>query len=204
MGLTGRRVTLRPLRATDFSQWAEIRHRCHDWLTVWEPTPPSGSAEQSLSLRSFLGRCAQRDRERAAGSGFGFGIFVGQQLVGEISLAGVQRGPFQSATIGYWVDQAKAGNGYVPEAVAVLLRFAFEELALHRVEIGIVPRNRASRRVAEKLALREEGVARGLLEINGRFEDHVRYAITAEEYQERRAELIRDWMSSASAGSQRT
>ena len=64
----------------------------------------------------------------------------------------------------------------------VTLRFAFEEISLHRVEISIIPRNRASRRVVEKLGLREEGVAVRYLEIDGVWEDHVRYAITAEEW----------------------
>ena len=64
----------------------------------------------------------------------------------------------------------------------VVLRFAFEELAFHRIEVAIVPRNRASRRVVEKLELREEGVALRYLEIDGRWEDHVRYAVTSEEW----------------------
>jgi ribosomal-protein-alanine N-acetyltransferase len=75
------------------------------------------------------------------------------------------------------------------------LRFAFEELSLHRIEVAIVPRNRASRRVVEKLELREEGVALRYLEIDGRWEDHVRYAITSEEWVIRSGELIKTWIS---------
>ena len=92
------------------------------------------------------------------------------------------------------IDQRLAGNRYVPEAVVVLLRFAFEQLHLHRVEICIVPRNANSRRVVEVLALREEGVALRFLEINGVWEDHIRYAITAEEWQERSPALTANWL----------
>ena len=60
--------------------------------------------------------------------------------------------------------------------------FAFEQLDLHRLEICIVPRNPNSRRVMEKLAIREEGIAQRFLEINGAWEDHVRYGITVEEW----------------------
>jgi len=60
--------------------------------------------------------------------------------------------------------------------------------------VAIIPRNRPSRRVAEKLDLREEGVALRYLEINGVWEDHVRYAITAEEWAERRDGYLRDWI----------
>jgi CBS domain-containing protein len=64
----------------------------------------------------------------------------------------------QGGTVGYWIDQARAGNGYIAESVLVLIRFAFDELHLHRLEICIVPRNTNSRRVMEKLRIREEGV----------------------------------------------
>ena len=77
----------------------------------------------------------------------------------------------------------------MPEGVALILRYAFDELRLHRIEAAIVPRNAASRRVAEKLGLREEGTAERFLQIAGVYEDHVRYAITAEEWQVRRGEF---------------
>ena len=76
----------------------------------------------------------------------------------------------------------------------MLARFAFEELHLHRLEICIVPRNTNSRRVMEKLGLREEGVALRYLEINGTWEDHVRYGLTAEEWAVRREELATAWL----------
>ena len=75
-----------------------------------------------------------------------------------------------------------AGHSYVPEAFVVLCRFAFEDLALHRLQASIIPRNGPSNRVAEKLGLRNEGIALRYLEINGVWEDHVRYAITSEDW----------------------
>jgi ribosomal-protein-alanine N-acetyltransferase len=76
----------------------------------------------------------------------------------------------------------------------VTLNFAFEALALHRIEISIIPRNQASRRVVEKLGIRMEGLAQRFLEIDGVWEDHCRYAITSEEWEVRRAELLRTWL----------
>ena len=67
------------------------------------------------------------------------------------------------------------------------MRYGFEELGLHRMEAAIVPRNSKSRRVAAKLGLRDEGTATRFLQIQGVWEDHVRYAITREEWDERRA-----------------
>jgi len=192
--LHGRRVTLRPLVASDFGQWSEVRQRSAGWLTKWEPSRPPGVADVTTNRSAFAARCRARERERQLGTGYGFGIFAGHRFCGEINVNGVQRGPFQSAYVGYWMDEDCAGRGYTPEAVVVVARHCFDELALHRLQIAIIPRNTASRRVVEKLRLRDEGVAVRYLEINGVWEDHVRYAITAEEWAQRRAELLGEWV----------
>ena len=88
-----------------------------------------------------------------------------------------------------------AGRSLVPEAVVILTRFAFEELRLHRVQVAIIPRNTRSHRVMEKLQFRDEGVAQRYLEINGVWEDHVRYAITVEEWAQRKDELAAAWLT---------
>ena len=193
VSLAGRRVLLRPLRVEDFQAWHEVRTRCRDWLVKWEPRP-AGAPYPSEDRQTFSARCAMRERERQLGTGYGFGIFVGGQFVGEINLSSIQRGAFQSAYIGYWMDENQAGKGYVPEACVALFRFVFEDLGLHRVQISIVPRNAPSRSVARKLGLRGEGVAIRYLEIDGHWEDHVRYAITTEEWRERRGELLASWI----------
>jgi ribosomal-protein-alanine N-acetyltransferase len=190
--LVGRRVRLRGLTERDYPAWIEVRRRCRDWLVPWEPRP-AGAPPAPEDAASFGVRCGMRERERQLGTGFGFGIFVEGRFAGEVTLSSIQRGPFQQAFIGYWVDQALAGQGLIPEAVVLVLRLAFETLGLHRVEIAIVPRNHASRRVVEKLGIRSEGVAIGYLEIDGRWEDHVRYAITSEEWSVRRADLLSRW-----------
>jgi ribosomal-protein-alanine N-acetyltransferase len=192
--LIGRRVILRPLVPGDFGQWQEVRKRNLEWLTKWEPQRIQGQPDTTESPDAFSVRCSARQRERQLGTGYGFGIFVDGAFAGEINLSSVQRGPFQSAYVGYWIDEAQAGNGYVPEALVALARYAFEELHLHRLQIAIIPRNKSSRRVVEKLGIREEGVALRYLEINGAWEDHVRYAITVEEWDDRRDELMTDWL----------
>ena len=192
--LFGKRIMLRPLQASDFSAWQEVRTRNADWLLKWEPQRSPGAPDVTSDRDAFASRCAVRQRERQLGTGYGFGIFVDSRFCGEININGVQRGPFQSAYVGYWVDETCAGQGYVPEAVVVLCRHAFEELGLHRLQIAIIPRNSASRRVVEKLGIRDEGVAVRYLEINGVWEDHVRYAITLEEWRERRSELLAEWI----------
>lgn len=194
----GRRVMLRPLVAADFDAWREVRVHNEDWLVPWEPRRPASLPDPTRDRQAYEARCAARDRERATDHAYPFGVFIdagsGPQLIGEVNLNNVIRGALQSATVGYWVDRRHAGNSYVAEAVVAAMRFAFEQVSLHRLEICIVPRNANSRRVMEKLDVREEGVALRYLEINGTWEDHVRYGITVEEWAERRAQLSADWL----------
>jgi ribosomal-protein-alanine N-acetyltransferase len=193
MTLIGRRVVLRPVVVEDFDAWREVRRSNGDWLLKWEPLRTPGAPDPVESRDAFAVRCGARQRERQLGTGFGYGIFVDGHFAGEINLSIVQRGPFQSAYVGYWIDEARAGNGYMPEALVCLFRAAFDELHLHRVQISIIPRNMASRRVVEKLDIRDEGVAQRYLEINGTWEDHIRYALTAEEWDQRREDLLTTW-----------
>jgi ribosomal-protein-alanine N-acetyltransferase len=186
---------LRPLLAQDFAAFSDVRQRCADWLIPWEPQALPGSPDPSIDQKSYLARLSARDRDRQLGTGYGFGLFVAdtgtgeQRFAGEVNINSVQRGPFQNAYVGYWIDQRVAGNGFMPEAVAVALRFSFEDLALHRIQISIIPRNYRSKRVVEKLGLRLEGTALRYLEINGEWEDHDRYAITSDEWESRRSDF---------------
>jgi len=194
--LPGWRVRLATLVEKDYEAWYQVRDRCRSWLVPWEPRP-KGAPLAPEDAVSFASRCLMRERERQLGTGFGFGLFVEGRFAGEITLSSIQRGPFQNGSVGYWIDQDLAGLGLIPEAVVVVLQYAFETLGLHRIEVAIIPRNSSSRRVVEKLGLRVEGVALGFLEINGEWEDHIRYAITAEEWADRRTEFLTNWLKKA-------
>lgn len=193
--LYGRRVLLRPLLPADFESYREVRVRNAEWLLQWEPSRMSLTADPIHDRSAFIARCNLRDRERQSGAAYGLGLFVDNTFCGEVNLNNVQRGALQSGTVGYWIDQNFAGHAYVAEAVVALTRFAFDDLRLHRLEICIIPRNHRSRRVMEKLQIREEGVAQRLLEINGVWEDHIRFAITVEEWLERKDDFTREWLT---------
>jgi ribosomal-protein-alanine N-acetyltransferase len=194
--LIGARVVLRPLRVDDWEAWRDVRVRCRDWLEQWEPRPEVGSSDPVADREAFRARCGAWERQRHFDAAYGFGLFLSDgRFAGEVSLGSVQRGPFQMGYIGYWVDEALAGKGYVPEGVVLLMRYAFDVLELHRLEAAIVPRNYASRRVAEKLGMRDEGTALRFLQIQGVYEDHVRYAITTEEWRARQAELTAQFLT---------
>ena len=80
------------------------------------------------------------------------------------------------ASLGYWAGEMYAGQGYITAAVRAVVRYAFEDLELHRVEAACQPDNIASRRVLEKAGFEHEGMARAYLKINGAWRDHLLFA----------------------------
>jgi len=109
-------------------------------------------------------------------SGFRFYIRLAQQpdkIIGMIGLSNVVWGPFCSAFLGYKLDESFTNNGYMSMAVEMLVKYAFEELHLHRIEANVMPKNTASLRVLEKNSFINEGISKYYLNINGHWEDHI-------------------------------
>jgi ribosomal-protein-alanine N-acetyltransferase len=102
--------------------------------------------------------------------------------VGSITLSEIVRGRFESAYIGYQIGAPFARQGYMTEALALALQIAFGRLRLHRVEANIQPRNVASIALVRRAGFRREGLSRRYLKIGGRWRDHERWALLAEEW----------------------
>jgi ribosomal-protein-alanine N-acetyltransferase len=109
---------------------------------------------------------------------------AGSRMVGQLNVSGISWGSLCSAHIGYWVDERVAGRGIMPTALALAADHCFKAAGLHRVEVNIRPENGPSRRVAEKLGFREEGLRHAYLHIDGSWRDHLAYALIAEEVPE--------------------
>jgi ribosomal-protein-alanine N-acetyltransferase len=103
-------------------------------------------------------------------------------IVGAMSLSQIFRGGFQNAYLGYYVGASYANQGYMTEALELLLRYAFKQLKLHRLEANIQPRNVASIALVKRAGFRKEGYSRRYLKISKRWQDHERWAILAEDW----------------------
>lgn len=121
----------------------------------------------------------QKIEKAEKGSDYYFGIFKIEtdELIGSIGLFRVQRGPIQSAIIGYSLSEKHNGKGYTTEAVKLVVDYAFTTLKLHRLEAGVMPHNIGSMRVLEKAGFEKEGIAMRNVKINGQWEDHQILAI---------------------------
>jgi ribosomal-protein-alanine N-acetyltransferase len=101
-------------------------------------------------------------------------------IVGFLNLSEIVRGGFKSAYLGYGGVAAFAGQGYMTDAMRQLLREAFVELGLHRLEANIQPGNERSIALAKRCGFALEGFSPRYLKIGGRWRDHERWAIRAE------------------------
>jgi ribosomal-protein-alanine N-acetyltransferase len=188
-------LVLRPIRYRDKKEWTEVRGRNSEWLAPWEasnPAPGGGLPDYRQMVRSLKIQAAQStalpflitERRPAASR---------PVIVGQLTVSSIVWGSALMATLGYWVDQARAGHGIAPTAVAMATDHCFHVLGLHRMEINIRPENAPSLRVVEKLGFRDEGYRPRFLHINGEWADHRTFALTSEEVPDG---LLRRWLAS--------
>ncbi|WP_407048246.1 GNAT family N-acetyltransferase [Methyloraptor flagellatus] len=177
--LRGDGLYLRTPVMTDHPAWAELRDRSRGFLAPWEPIWPA----DDLDRTAFRRRLKRYGQEIRNDTGYPFFLFRAEdhQLLGGLTLSHVRRGVTQACSLGYWMGEPFAGRGHMSEAVRTVLGFAFATLRLHRVEAACLPHNAASLNLLEKVGFTREGYARRYLCINGSWQDHVLYAILAED-----------------------
>lgn len=173
-------VTLRPVRVSDARPWREIRVRNATWLRPWEPSNPETPLTRS-SIGPYVSMVRTMRREARQGMALPWVVTFGDEFAGQLTVGSITWGSSRTGTVGYWIDEAFAGHGIIPTALAMATDHCFRVVGLHRLEASIRPENAASRRVVEKLGFREEGIRVRQLHINGQWRDHISYAITAEE-----------------------
>jgi ribosomal-protein-alanine N-acetyltransferase len=175
------RLALRAPDRLDAPALRALTARNADHLRPWSPAPaPNRDPLAPAEIRAQIDR--QRDewiQDRTYA--LVIELRATRAVIGRMTLSQIVRGPMQGANLGYWIDEAHQGTGLTTEAVREALRFAFGPLKLHRVQAGTLPHNAASQRVLHKAGFREEGYARNYLHIAGRWQDHVLFAVTAEE-----------------------
>lgn len=178
--LTGEKCFVKTFQQHDAADLAALLSRNKYFWSRFEPIHRDEFYTKEMQMKKIVESMALLTNKRE----YSFGIYEpsSKQLIGHIALYSIKRLPYSSAFIGYSLDERYVGRGIATEAVALLLKLAFEQLHLHRVEAYIAPDNFPSIRVIEKNNFKQEGLLRKLLYINGLWIDHYQYAILEEEY----------------------
>jgi ribosomal-protein-alanine N-acetyltransferase len=173
----GGRVFLRPPARADQAEFVALMRASRSFHRPWAtaPTDPDRFVAYlaDASRADFEAMLVCRAEDRA--------------ILGFFNLSHITRGLLQSAYLGYAVGKPYAGAGYMREGLELVLRRAFLELRLHRVEANIQPGNKASIALAQGAGFRREGFSPRYLKIGGRWRDHERWAILADEWRARPA-----------------
>lgn len=179
--IVGQRVFLRPPTTRDCDEFVAMNRasvRLHRGL-VSPPTQPE-------QFNAFLRRCRRADCVCLLICRVDDGA-----IVGSINLSQIFRGGFQNAYLGYYVGQGHSGQGHMTEAIHLMLHYAFEDLKLHRLEANVQPGNVASIAMVKRAGFVREGYSRRYLKIGGRWRDHERWAIIADDWRAARKRFSR-------------
>jgi [ribosomal protein S5]-alanine N-acetyltransferase len=172
--VAGEGVVLRTPQMTDYNEWAALREKSRAFLMPWEPTWP----EDDLSRGAFRRRIKRYVEDLRSDQGYAFLIVrnTDNALVGGLTIANIRRGVAQAGSLGYWMGEPFARQGYMTAAVRAVVPFAFATLRLHRLEAACIPTNAGSIRLLENTGFVREGYAREYLCIDGAWQDHLLYA----------------------------
>jgi len=173
--LTGKRVFLRPPKRRDALKWQKLRMSSKSFLVPWEPSWDASSCSRRAYLRYFKNSNYLANMDRA----YSFLIFKtdDKTLLGGINIGNVRRGVSQSASLGYWIGEKHSRNGYMKEALKLLIPSLFVDLRLNRIEAATLEENIASKNLLKKIGFKKEGVLRKYLKINGTWRDHILYGL---------------------------
>lgn len=171
-------ITIRPLTLEHGPELAAVMQRNREFLAPWEPERD----QDYFTEESVTATIGQLLKMREAGQTVPFVIDDDGAVVGRTTLNNIVRGPFQSASVGYWVDGDQGGRGTATQACRLVVEFAFAELGLHRVEAGTLVHNVRSQRVLKRNGFEQFGFAPRYLEIAGAWQDHLLFQRINEDY----------------------
>jgi ribosomal-protein-alanine N-acetyltransferase len=158
----------------DAPRLAELVVASREFLAPWEPV----RGEEYFTVEGQCRAVREALAQHAEGSGLPHVILdEAGQVVGRINLTGIVRGPFLSGNLGYWVSEHAGGRGLATAAVRDIIRIAFRELGLHRIQAGTLVHNVRSQRVLERTGFVRFGLAPDYLKIAGRWQDHVLFQL---------------------------
>jgi ribosomal-protein-alanine N-acetyltransferase len=178
--LTGERVFLRPPKRRDALKWQKLRISSKSFLVPWEPSWDASSCTRRAYLRYFKNSNYLANMDRA----YSFLIFKSDDktLLGGINVGNVRRGVSQSASLGYWIGEKYSRNGYMKEALKLLIPSLFVDLRLNRIEAATLEENIASKNLLKKIGFKKEGLLRKYLKINGTWRDHILYGLLENDF----------------------
>lgn len=163
------RIRIRPLGVDDEAAFISAVKRSRSVHHPWVSPPEAFEA-----FRAYLERM-----DGAGNHGFLVCRADTDEIAGVVNITNVVLGPFCSGYLSYYVFAGHERRGFMREGLKAVVRHAFEELGLHRLEANIQPGNEASIALVRSVGFEKEGYSPRYLKVGGEWRDHERWAILA-------------------------
>ena len=171
VNIVGKNIEIRNFTPDNAEELLEYYIRNKDHLSPYEPARDNSfytyEVQKDILLESY--------KQLLNGSSFDLGIYRNNKLIGKAKISNIVYGVFKSGILGYSIDKEEEGNGYMTEAVNLLLKYSKDELDLHRIEASALVDNDKSKKVLLKCGFKEIGINEQYLFINGSWRDHITF-----------------------------
>ena len=171
VNIVGKNIEIRNFTPDNAEELLEYYIRNKEHLSPYEPARDNSfytyEVQKDILLESY--------KQLLNGSSFDLGIYKNNKLIGKAKISNIVYGVFKSGILGYSIDKEEEGNGYMTEAVNLLLKYSKDELDLHRIEASALVDNDKSKKVLLKCGFKEIGINEQYLFINGSWRDHITF-----------------------------
>lgn len=178
-------IYIRPYVLDDAAVILEMNLRNREHFEYWMPVKP---LPEQYTLEGQRERIFRHQELMKKDAYYAYGVYLTEndQLIGDVSAMFIQREPAETCMIGYQLDEAYGGKGFMAQAVGLFVDHLFDVHQFHRIRAEVMPGNIGSIRVLEKVGFRKEGIAKQNLFINDAWEDFILFALLKEDREESR------------------
>ena len=172
------RLEIKTIDVIDKDDYVKYIKKIKNFIEEWEPKRDKDYYEGNGIRKEIENKLNELESKK----GYTYCIYLKgkNEIIGTITINNIVYGPFLSCFLGYKLSEKYLNNGYMTEALDHIIKIAFNDIGLHRIEANVMPRNIRSQKVLEKLGFTYEGLSRKYLKINNKWEDHEHYVILNE------------------------
>lgn len=169
--LKGKNIELKLLTPLNSEELLEYYLGNKEYLKPFEPS----REDEFYTLPYQKNTLIESYKQYLNGTNVNFGIYMRERFIGKIQVSNIVFGVFRSAFVGYSIDEKEQGKGYMKEALNLVLKYAFNDLKLHRIEASTLIDNIRSQNVLKSCGFKELGINKKYLFINGKWRDHITF-----------------------------
>lgn len=167
--ISGEDIYIKVLTPKDAQNLLNYYIKNKTYLSKFEPAREENFYTLEVQKKNLI----ENYKDFLNGKNINFGIYKHNKLIGKIQISNIVMGVFKNAFVGYSIDEYEQGKGYMKQALKLVIKYAFEEIELHRLEASTLTDNLRSQGVLRACGFKKLGVSDRYLFINSKWRDHI-------------------------------